>query len=182
MILARPTTSPEDLHGMLVARAIVTERGGATSHAAVVGRQLGVPCVVGCGDGTVMPLVGETVTVDGSGGRVFAGRMPVELPREDTDPALREVRRWALLRSPVRVFRTGELVPGGVVDLDLLAGGAEADAVGALLSGARGAAGSVLNTDDGVRAAVDAGVEFIVVRDVLPALLAAAAARPTQLA
>ena len=182
VILARPTTSPEDLHGMLVARAIVTERGGATSHAAVVGRQLGVPCVVGCGDGTVMPHVGETVTVDGSGGRVFAGRMPVELPREDTDPALREVRRWALLRSPVRVFRTGELVPGGVVDLDLLAGGAEADAVGALLSGARGAAGSVLNTDDGVRAAVDAGVEFIVVRDVLPALLAAAAARPTQLA
>ena len=51
VILVRPTTSPEDLHGMIAARAVVTEQGGSTSHAAVVGRALGLPCVVGCGKG-----------------------------------------------------------------------------------------------------------------------------------
>ncbi|HZZ25900.1 MAG TPA: pyruvate, phosphate dikinase, partial [Roseiarcus sp.] len=51
VILARPTTSPDDLHGMIASRAVVTELGGSTSHAAVVGRALGLPCVVGCGKG-----------------------------------------------------------------------------------------------------------------------------------
>ena len=53
VILARPTTSPDDLHGMIAARAVVTELGGSTSHAAVVGRALGLPCVVGCGKGAL---------------------------------------------------------------------------------------------------------------------------------
>ncbi|HEY8743124.1 MAG TPA: pyruvate, phosphate dikinase, partial [Chloroflexota bacterium] len=53
VILVRQETSPDDVHGMLVAKGILTQRGGATSHAAVVARQLGLPCVAGAGDLTV---------------------------------------------------------------------------------------------------------------------------------
>jgi pyruvate,orthophosphate dikinase len=95
VVLARPTTSPEDVHGMLVACAVITERGGSTSHAAVVSRQLGVPCVVGCGDGALAALTGRTVTVDGTGGRVFDGALPVEAPDEAALPALARLRAWA---------------------------------------------------------------------------------------
>lgn len=73
VVLARATTSPADVHGMIAASAVVTETGGATSHAAVVSRELGRPCVVGCGQGTVTALAGELVTVDGGRGRVLAG-------------------------------------------------------------------------------------------------------------
>ena len=48
VILVRPETNPDDVHGMLVAKGILTQRGGATSHAAVVARGLGLPCVAGC--------------------------------------------------------------------------------------------------------------------------------------
>ena len=53
------STSPDDVHGMIAAVAVVTEQGGATSHAAVVSRALDTPCVVGCGPGTVDALVGQ---------------------------------------------------------------------------------------------------------------------------
>ncbi|WP_067568857.1 pyruvate, phosphate dikinase [Nocardia acidivorans] len=81
VILVRPTTSPDDLHGMIAARAIVTELGGTTSHAALVSRELGRPCVVGCGPGVVDALVGRTVTVDGGAGLILDGEIvakPVE--------------------------------------------------------------------------------------------------------
>ncbi|MFI1913566.1 pyruvate, phosphate dikinase [Nocardia sp. NPDC020380] len=81
VILVRPTTSPDDLHGMIAARAIVTELGGTTSHAALVSRELGRPCVVGCGPGVVEALTGRTVTVDGGAGLVLPGAVagkPVE--------------------------------------------------------------------------------------------------------
>ncbi len=177
VILARPTTSPEDVHGMLVAVGIVTEKGGSTSHAAVVSRQLGVPCVVGCGEGSLAALPGRTVTVDGTGGRVFDGALPVEQPSEDSDPGLAALLDWAKAAAPLRVLRVGSELPPGTRDLDGLEGGEDPDRTSALLVGARGAAGSVLNTCAGVQAAVAAGLEFIVVRDVLPALLAACAAR-----
>jgi len=77
VILARPTTSPDDVHGMLAARAVVTEIGGATSHAAVVSRELGRPCVVGCGPGVLTPLAGRVVTVDSASGEVFDGALPL---------------------------------------------------------------------------------------------------------
>jgi pyruvate,orthophosphate dikinase len=73
VVLARPTTSPHDIHGFLVAEAVITERGGSTSHAAVVGRQIGLPCVVGCGDGVIDRLRGKLVTVDGTRGTVHEG-------------------------------------------------------------------------------------------------------------
>lgn len=75
VILVRPTTSPDDLHGMIAARAIVTELGGVTSHAALVGREIGRPCVVGCGPGVVAALAGRVVTVDGGAGTVWPGRV-----------------------------------------------------------------------------------------------------------
>ncbi|MFE3190443.1 pyruvate, phosphate dikinase [Nocardia sp. NPDC059240] len=81
VVLVRPTTSPDDLHGMIAARAVVTELGGTTSHAALVSRELGRPCVVGCGPGVVDALVGRTVTVDGGAGLVLSGEVvgkPVE--------------------------------------------------------------------------------------------------------
>src|SRR4029077_5609119 len=66
VILVRNHTSPEDIHGMLVARGIVTETGGATSDAAVVSRELGRAAVVGCGGSVAESLAGKVVTVDGN--------------------------------------------------------------------------------------------------------------------
>jgi pyruvate,orthophosphate dikinase len=77
VILARPTTNPHDVRAMAVVRGILTEVGGATSHAAVVSRELGVPCIVGCGAGVLTPLEGQVVTVDAGSGEVLAGELPV---------------------------------------------------------------------------------------------------------
>src|SRR5678810_176594 len=86
VILVRRETSPEDFHGMVMAKAILTARGGMTSHAAVVARGIGKPCVAGAHDIVVDEQAltfavdgrkvsdGEWITVDGSTGRVYAGR------------------------------------------------------------------------------------------------------------
>lgn len=60
---------------MFESLAVVTEVGGATSHAALVCREIGVPCVVGCGAGLTRRLAGQTVTVDGATGTIFAGEV-----------------------------------------------------------------------------------------------------------
>jgi pyruvate,orthophosphate dikinase len=73
VILARPTTNPHDVRAMSVVAGIITEIGGATSHAAVVSRELGVPCIVGVGQGTLADLEGREVTIDATTGRVFEG-------------------------------------------------------------------------------------------------------------
>ncbi|WP_043661604.1 pyruvate, phosphate dikinase [Thermocrispum municipale] len=93
VILARPTTSPDDVHGMLAARAIITEVGGATSHAAVVSRELGRPCVVGCGEGVLTPLAGRTVTVDSGAGEVLDGDVPLS-GAGSGDPVITEFCSW----------------------------------------------------------------------------------------
>ncbi len=92
VILLRPTTSPQDLPGMLAAQAVVTARGGATSHAAVVSRALDKPCVTGCEKLEVLPeehlfrIDGETypegtyLSVDGSTGAVYAAQIARVLP------------------------------------------------------------------------------------------------------
>jgi pyruvate,orthophosphate dikinase len=77
VILARPTTNPHDVRAMAVVRGILTEIGGATSHAAVVSRELGVPCIVGCGAGALSALDGQLVTMDASAGVVLEGALPV---------------------------------------------------------------------------------------------------------
>lgn len=100
VVLARPTTDPDDVSGMIVARAIVTEIGGSTSHAAVVSRELGTPCVVGCGVGSLVGLAGREVTVDGSTGEVFAGVLPLAPCTEAEIPALATLASWARERVP----------------------------------------------------------------------------------
>src|SRR5918912_1360840 len=105
VVLVRQETSPDDFHGMVAAQAIVTARGGMTSHAAVVARGMGKSCVCGASvlnidysqqqfnvNGTVVPK-GEWITVDGSTGRVFLGRVPTVQPALGED--FREFMTWA---------------------------------------------------------------------------------------
>ncbi|MTD56940.1 pyruvate, phosphate dikinase [Amycolatopsis pithecellobii] len=95
VVLARPTTSPHDLPGMIAATAIVTEVGGATSHAALVSRELGVPCVVGCGEGSLAGLAGEVVTVCGETGEVRKGAVPVAEISAAAGEDLRLLAEWS---------------------------------------------------------------------------------------
>ena len=92
VILVRIETSPEDIHGMHASEGILTTRGGMTSHAAVVARGMGKPCVSGCGTirvdygrGTMTVgdrtfNAGDVITIDGSLGQVLAGQMPMIEP------------------------------------------------------------------------------------------------------
>jgi len=103
VILVRPTTSPQDLPGMLAAKAVVTARGGATSHAAVVSRSLDKPCVCGAAALEVSPEAGVFVvggvkydegtwlSVDGATGRVYAARLPLGV----SEASLTDLRRFA---------------------------------------------------------------------------------------
>jgi pyruvate, orthophosphate dikinase len=175
VVLARPTTSPEDLHGMIVASGVITEQGGATCHAAVVSRSLGVPCIVGCGDGTLANLVGQRVTVDGSRGVVYAGIVEVAQPELEGIEGLTELDRWATAASPIKVYGEDFRFSDAdiVLDLDLHPVMESPGQIAALLSSVSGARGKYFASDEGVRAAVIAGLQFIVVRHRLPALLAA---------
>ena len=176
VVLVRPTTSPDDVHGMVAARAVVTATGGATSHAAVVSRSLGVPCVVGCGEGVGAALAGREVTVDGKAGRVFDGALPVSAPSETDDPQLCQIADWARAAAPLAVYRADEAAQNDALELDRLPGGEDPERLPELLQGVSGASGGALASDAGVAAAVAAGLDFIVVRHALPALLAACAA------
>jgi pyruvate,orthophosphate dikinase len=95
VVLARPTTDPDDTPAMAVAAAVITEFGGSTSHAAVVCREMAVPCVVGCGEGTLCELAGRTVTVDGFTGTIYAGALPVADAGDGQDPDLAALRAWS---------------------------------------------------------------------------------------
>ncbi len=108
VILVRNHTSPNDIHGMLVARGIVTETGGATSHAAVVSRELGRVAVVGCGSGVAESLAGKLVTVDGNAGEVREGRLPLSAWSETDTPELRELADIARRISPLRAHSGGD--------------------------------------------------------------------------
>ncbi|MBP7240813.1 putative PEP-binding protein [Amaricoccus sp.] len=105
-ILARTETTPEDIRGMHAARGVLTVRGGMTSHAAVIARGLGVPCVVGAGDlrideaaGTIVTPDGRVlregalVTIDGARGQVIVGA-PAMIPPE-IGGALSDLLDWA---------------------------------------------------------------------------------------
>lgn len=177
VVLARPTTSPNDLHGMIAAVAVITEEGGSTSHSAVVSRALGIPCVVGCGAGRLLPLAGTTVTVDGQTGRIFDGELEVVTPDEQSDPTLSVLTEWAQKQSPLRVFRQADAPrDDDVVDLTEVSGGIDPDQIASILKRLRpvnGARGGAIASDDGVRGAVAAGLKFIIAEPVLPPLLAA---------
>ncbi|GAA4255000.1 pyruvate, phosphate dikinase [Azospirillum formosense] len=105
VVLCRPETSPHDVHGMQVACAVVTARGGATSHAATVARAMGLPCVTGARMLRVDPVAGvmtvgdltvrsgEIITVDGGAGQVILGSVPMIRPEPPEAVAL--LLRWA---------------------------------------------------------------------------------------
>jgi pyruvate,orthophosphate dikinase len=124
VVLVRPTTSPQDLHGMIAAQAVVTQRGGATSHAAVVSRALDKPCVVGCEDievdldsrtvtiGTEVFEEGAALSVDGATGEIFRGALLLGRGRDEA-LALETVLSWADLASRADVWRTGTEALGG---------------------------------------------------------------------
>jgi pyruvate,orthophosphate dikinase len=105
VILVRWETTPDDIHGVLQAQGVVTARGGMTSHAAVVARQMGKPCVAGAEaldidvhgrsfsvDGTVVSE-GDEITIDGGTGEVILGAMPLVPARLNED--FRTVTAWA---------------------------------------------------------------------------------------
>ena len=97
VVLVRIETSPEDIHGMHAAQGILTTRGGMTSHAAVVARGMGRPCVAGAGDlkidyeagtmtvGNRVVRAGDAVTIDGGTGEVFLGTVPTIKPQLSGD-------------------------------------------------------------------------------------------------
>ncbi|WP_370301039.1 putative PEP-binding protein, partial [Pseudooceanicola sp.] len=105
-ILVRRETAPEDIRGMHAAAGVLTERGGITSHAAVIGRGLGLPCIVGASslrfdsrrntittpDGRVL-RAGDVITIDGSSGEILAGEPPLLEPA--LDDAFQQLMDWA---------------------------------------------------------------------------------------
>ncbi len=107
VILVRIETSPDDVHGMLAARGVLTARGGATSHAAVVARSMGLPCVAGAeslqidyaertmraGGSTVRE--GEMISIDGTTGEIFAGELPTIEARFEDEHDLATLLGWA---------------------------------------------------------------------------------------
>jgi len=118
VILVREETSPEDIRGMDAARGIVTARGGMTSHAAVVARGMGRPCVSGAGElhidlkagemrarGRVFKA-GDTITIDGAKGEILAGAAPMVEPELSGDFA--ELMTWADAVRRLRVRANAE--------------------------------------------------------------------------
>ena len=107
VIMVRPFTKPDDVHGMLAAKGILTSEGGATSHAAVVARQFGVPCVVGASEiridleklemevGGKVVKEGEWISVDGTSGLVFLGQTPTVAPSLEEQTDLLTLLKWA---------------------------------------------------------------------------------------
>jgi pyruvate, orthophosphate dikinase len=103
-ILLRPDTSTADVAGFAVAAGIVTAVGARTSHAALVARQLGKPCVVGCNGMTIEAAAdraqlagttisgGDWISIDGDSGGIYLGRHEIRITRPETE--LAEIERW----------------------------------------------------------------------------------------
>lgn len=105
VILVRPMTTPDDVHGMVAAQGILTSQGGATSHAAVVARGMGKPAVVGC-ESLLIDLrarqfsvkgevvnEGDPITIDGTTGNVYRGELKMQAAR--LSPQFGHVLKWA---------------------------------------------------------------------------------------
>ena len=107
VILVRPETNPDDVHGMLQAQGILTQRGGATSHAAVVARGLGKPCVAGCEAISIdlgakafsvnekVVREGDYISLDGGTGEVFMGQIARVEPKWEKEKELQTLLSWA---------------------------------------------------------------------------------------
>ncbi|MCL0094926.1 pyruvate, phosphate dikinase, partial [Dehalococcoidales bacterium] len=105
IILVRPETSPEDIQGISVAEGVLTSRGGLTSHAAIVTRAMGKPCVCGAETitidlkqerlmiGELILRKGDEITIDGDSGNIYLGSLPLE--ETETSAELEELMSWA---------------------------------------------------------------------------------------
>jgi len=122
VIMVRPFTKPDDVHGMIAAKGVLTSEGGATSHAAVVARQFGIPCVVGASmikidlEKRLMMVEdkiikeGEWISVDGTTGNVFVGKIPTVEPSIEEQTDLLTLLKWAdeiSARKDVRIAPDG---------------------------------------------------------------------------
>lgn len=119
-IMVRPFTKPDDVHGMLSAKGILTSEGGATSHAAVVARQFGVPCVVGasmikidldkrtltCGE--LVLQEGDWISVDGSTGKAYVGKVDVVVPDLEEMKDLTTLLSWADETAEMEVWANAD--------------------------------------------------------------------------
>jgi pyruvate,orthophosphate dikinase len=106
-IMVRPFTKPDDVHGMIASHGVLTSEGGATSHAAVVARQFGIPCVVGASSikidlekrqmvvGEAVVKEGDWISVDGTTGKVFIGKIPTTSPSLEQQTELLTLLTWA---------------------------------------------------------------------------------------
>jgi len=120
VIMVRPFTKPDDVHGMLAAKGILTSEGGATSHAAVVARQFGVPCIVGASmiqidmNKRVMTSNGMTVkegdwiSLDGATGEVFIGKLELTTPDVSQQKELMALLSWADETSRLEVWANAD--------------------------------------------------------------------------
>jgi len=120
VIMVRPFTKPDDVHGMLAAKGILTSEGGATSHAAVVARQFGVPCIVGASmiqidmNKRVMTSNGMTVkegdwiSLDGATGEVFIGKLELTTPDVSQQKELMALLSWADETSRLQVWANAD--------------------------------------------------------------------------
>ncbi|MEJ2308338.1 MAG: pyruvate, phosphate dikinase [Gammaproteobacteria bacterium] len=118
VILVREETKPEDIHGFFASQGILTSRGGKTSHAAVVARGMGKPCVAGAEGihvdvarrvaeiGEVLIEEGDLITIDGSSGNVFLGSIPMVEP--DFTEELNRLLRWADEESRLKVMANAD--------------------------------------------------------------------------
>jgi len=107
VILIRDETSPEDIHGMHASEAILTAKGGMTSHAALVARGWGKCCIVGCGElqiniskkevviGGKLISEGDWVTMNGTEGRIYSGKVDLIDANPDTHPEYKDLMDWA---------------------------------------------------------------------------------------
>jgi pyruvate,orthophosphate dikinase len=106
VIMVRPETKPDDVHGMLAAQGILTSRGGRTSHAALVARQFGTPAIVGVSEleidlisrqmrvGDLLIKEGDWISLDGTAGNVYLGELPTFVP-DIKNPYLIKLLSWA---------------------------------------------------------------------------------------
>ncbi|MCJ7695270.1 MAG: pyruvate, phosphate dikinase [Anaerolineaceae bacterium] len=120
VIMVRPFTKPDDVHGMLAAKGILTSEGGATSHAAVVARQFGVPCIVGASmveidmnkremksEGVVVKE-GEWISLDGATGEVYVGKLDLTVPNVEEQVELMTLLGWADGLSRLQVWANAD--------------------------------------------------------------------------
>jgi pyruvate,orthophosphate dikinase len=127
VIMVRPFTKPDDVHGMIASQGVLTSEGGASSHAAVVARQFGIPCVVGASAmkidlekrvmeaGGKIVKEGEWISVDGTTGKVFIGKIPTVEAKIEEQTDLLTVLGWAddiTARKDIRVLPDGRKAPG----------------------------------------------------------------------